>query len=688
MAMSNDSQQAAEDVRRAKFLRRINRVTPAACSIAIVVSALTLLGWATGNQRLVRVFSDGGAMVPIAALGVLACALSLLLLHPEQGQSAGRRRAGRVLAGLAALAGLTVAIDYVSPARLQFDLLLFPQALLEFSHGQPPRPSPLTAINLFLTGCALLLLNVETRRGFRPAQILALLAGLIAAQTLISYMYDRRPLLAPESTIFQITPFNTMAVQTALAFGVLSLGILYARPLRGLIASFNGDNPGSYLARRLFPAVIVAPFVVGWLGVLGQRSGLYDADYALSFVVMMTILLMMMLVAWLARALRRLELERRKALQISRENEAQFRAIFENAGLGIGVVSREGRVVRSNRALQDMLGYSADELAALQFSQFTHADDVEADVGLYGALRSGEIDSYRIEKRYIRKDGSVIWGLLTTSVARDEAGRPSVYIGTVTDISEAREAVEAQRRFTVILEATPDFVGMTDAHGNAIYLNRAGREMVGLGDEDLDGLTIPDFHPQAESEQMISVVIPIALRDGVWEGETAIVRYDGVQIPVSQVVMAHRAPSGEVEYLSTVIRDISERRRLETTQEFLLEASRTLSASLELEAVLQSVLDMSVPSQGDYCVIDLIAEGGTVARAAMKHRDPAQQQLLEQVRRFSPTPASQEGVPGVLRMAQSFMANDLDALLLRKITQNEEHYRIVERLHPTALLIV
>src|SRR5262249_8740528 len=144
--------------------------------------------------------------------------------------------------------------------------------------------------------------------------------------------------------------------------------------------------------------------------------------------------------------------------------------------------------------------------------------------------------------------------------------------------------------------------------------NQGGRKLVGLGDKNLYELMIPDFHPPAAAQLVLDVAIPQAIREGVWSGDNVILRSDGKEIPVSQVIMAHRGRSGEVEYLSTVIRDISEQRRLENTQLFLLEASRTLSASLELESVLQNVLDMSVPSQGDYCVIDLVAEGGSIAR--------------------------------------------------------------------------
>lgn len=131
------------------------------------------------------------------------------------------------------------------------------------------------------------------------------------------------------------------------------------------------------------------------------------------------------------------------------------------------------------------------------------------------------------------------------------------------EISERLAARDEQRRVSAILEATTDFVSIFDPKGKPPYLNRAGRQMLGIASaEDISQINIP-FHPTWASDLVLREGIPTALRDGVWSGETALLARDGHEIPVSQVLIAHKNASGEVEFISTVARDISERKRAE-----------------------------------------------------------------------------------------------------------------------------
>ncbi len=126
-----------------------------------------------------------------------------------------------------------------------------------------------------------------------------------------------------------------------------------------------------------------------------------------------------------------------------------------------------------------------------------------------------------------------------------------------------RQKVEAVRfRFSAILENTSDLVSTATLDGQLTYLNRAGREMVGWGPkETLDGHVIADLHPAWALGRIESVGLPAAAASGLWEGETAIVLSDGTEAPVSQVILAHRAPDGALEYYSTIMRDISGSKR-------------------------------------------------------------------------------------------------------------------------------
>ncbi|MGC9307218.1 MAG: PAS domain S-box protein, partial [Thermoplasmatota archaeon] len=138
--------------------------------------------------------------------------------------------------------------------------------------------------------------------------------------------------------------------------------------------------------------------------------------------------------------------QRKKTEQALRESEEKFRSIFTHAPIGIALVDVEGRAVISNPAFQDMLGYSEQELASMRFPEFTHPDDVDKDLEMYWEVQEGKRDEYTMGKRYIAKDGSVVWANLTMSVVRGEDGEPLWGVGLVEDITERKQVEEERQR--------------------------------------------------------------------------------------------------------------------------------------------------------------------------------------------------------------------------------------------------
>jgi PAS domain S-box-containing protein len=129
-----------------------------------------------------------------------------------------------------------------------------------------------------------------------------------------------------------------------------------------------------------------------------------------------------------------------------RGGEASFRAVFEHAAIGICVVDMDGRPTAVNAALVRMLGYTAGELAERTFPDFTHPDDVQADLHLFAELMAGSRESYHLEKRYIRADGDIVWGRLAVSLIRDNEGRPEFAVAMVEDVTELRRTEAALRQ--------------------------------------------------------------------------------------------------------------------------------------------------------------------------------------------------------------------------------------------------
>ncbi|HLX11388.1 MAG TPA: PAS domain S-box protein [Bacteroidota bacterium] len=136
-----------------------------------------------------------------------------------------------------------------------------------------------------------------------------------------------------------------------------------------------------------------------------------------------------------------LELEVRRETERKRsESEARFRTTFESAGIGIALVDMQGIPIQTNPALQRILGYSDHEFRKMPFTEFTHPDDRERDWHLYTELIEGKRDTYRIEKKYIRKDGQIVWGMLTVSLVADLKGKPLYAIGMLEDITDRKNA--------------------------------------------------------------------------------------------------------------------------------------------------------------------------------------------------------------------------------------------------------
>ena len=162
------------------------------------------------------------------------------------------------------------------------------------------------------------------------------------------------------------------------------------------------------------------------------------------------------------------------------------------------------------------------------------------------------------------------------------------------EVSERKRAEAALARLAAILEGTPDFVSSADLTGRIFYLNRAAREMVGLQPHtDITTMKISDFHPAWAGKLVSTEGLPGAIHEGSWAGESALLHRDGREIHVSQVIIAHKSANGGVEYFSTVVRDITERKEAEEalriSQQQLVETSRFAGMAEVATGVLHNV---------------------------------------------------------------------------------------------------
>lgn len=311
----------AVDLEAALASPRASRaVVPVSVSIvagiwAIGVGILVLLGWILGNETLKRVLPGLVAMNPVTALAFIACGTSLgLLAHPNLAQRG--RKVANALAAAVALVGFLKLLEVVSGWQLGIDRLLF-STRLEFTQAGalPNRMAPNTAFNFLLLGAALLCLDapIRLRRRARdiewwPFQWLAIAAACASLLAIVGYAYGA-------GYFYGVGSFIPMALHTALTFAALLMGVLYARPARGLMQIVTSYSAGGAMARRLLPAAIVLPAILGWLRLNGERMGFYSSEVGVSLFVVSVMLVFSILIWRNALALFRTDMERRQAVQ-------------------------------------------------------------------------------------------------------------------------------------------------------------------------------------------------------------------------------------------------------------------------------------------------------------------------------------------------------------------------------------
>ncbi|MCC5610711.1 PAS domain S-box protein [Nostoc sp. CHAB 5834] len=249
-----------------------------------------------------------------------------------------------------------------------------------------------------------------------------------------------------------------------------------------------------------------------------------------------------------------------------RESEERFRAMFNQAAVGITLVALDGQFLQVNPALCEITGYSHEELIQLNFQEITHPDDVEIDWENARQVLAKEISGYSLEKRYIRKDGSIVWVNLTSSVVWDDKGQPKYALG--------------------------------------------------------------------------------------------------------------------------IVEDISERKRVEATQNFLVEASTLLAASLDYEIALENVANLAVPTLADWCIVDVFQEDWSSKQIAIAIADPTKQNTLDEIRRHYPPKTKTKQLVEQLGLGISIFYPELSESNFVQMAQNEEHLQLLRSLGIRSLMVI
>jgi PAS domain S-box-containing protein len=410
----------------------------AAAAAAALAGGLALAGWILDQDALQSLVPGLVAMNPATAITFILAGASLALLEAE---TAGprRRRTGQACAAAVALVGLIQLGGCVLGRDPGLDQLLFRAELGD------NRMAPNTAMNFLLVGLALLLLDAETRRGRRPAQGLALLAAAGAFTGLIGYAYG-------VTALYGVASYIPMALNTALAFTVLAVGVLAARPDRGLMRLITSDRLGGQLARRLLPAAVGVPAILGWLGLAGEAAGLYDRSVGVALFTVASAAVLTLVVLLTTAALDRADAERRQAEAALREAAANVQDLYDHAPCGYHSLDRNGTIIAINATELRWLGCTRDEVVGrLRFTDLlTDEGRRTFQENFPRFLERGQVHDLAFD--LVRKDGTTLPVTLSATAIRDEAGQYIASRSTVVDATERRRVERAIRRLNDELE--------------------------------------------------------------------------------------------------------------------------------------------------------------------------------------------------------------------------------------------
>jgi PAS domain S-box-containing protein len=389
-------------------------------------------------------------------------------------------------------------------------------------------------------------------------------------------------------------------------------------------------------------------------------------------------------------------------------------ATFEQAAIGITHLTLDEEWISVNQRYCEITGYSREEILGLRVEHLTHPKGVPASLEFIRRIRSGELPEYKMEKRYIRKNGEVIWVHLTVSIVRSATGDPLYLVGFIEDITQRRDAESAASRslslLRATLESTADGILVVDLNGKILSFNQKMADMweipaevFACGDDQkaidaaLDKLVYPeDFMAKVrelyrDPDQASYDVLE--LKDGrTFERYSQPQRIDDV--PVGRVWsfrdITARLRADERE--RALAQEQAARAEAENSQKrasLLAEASRVLSASFDYQTTLAALVRLAVPALADYCALDIVEAEDSFERIGEAHVDPTKSKLLGEVAKFPKSAlTARHPLMRVMATGAPVLEADITPAFIRASFAEAEQRRVVEALAPRSLICV
>jgi PAS domain S-box-containing protein len=422
-------------------VRALNRFVAFASLLSLAVGLLGLIGWILDIAVFKSVIPGQVIIKPNAAIALALCGMSLWLLRstPTRSPTGLQKRAGQALASMVALVGLLSVLEHVGGWDLGIDQLVFrdENPWEAFGSVRPGLIAPITALDFLLLGLALVWLDwtiAYRSRRYQPAQLLAFVANACAIVGLLDFLIGSH------------TSYTHIALQTALTLFVLSFAVATARTDSGLGALLASSSYGGVLTRRLWPAAIVVPLLIGSGSWMAYSAGLISEWAEITFMIVAMVTLLAASTVVSGQSIERSDSERRVAESSLHRSEQELREAQRLARTGSWWWDPTTDTVTWSEGLYRIAGRDPKTPAPGfkdQADLYTTDSFARLTAALEQAVRTGM--SFELALEVVRADGALRSVTSRGEAERDAGGRVVLVRGTIHDVTEHRQAEAALR---------------------------------------------------------------------------------------------------------------------------------------------------------------------------------------------------------------------------------------------------
>jgi PAS domain S-box-containing protein len=543
---------------------------------AVAIGGYWFAAWMTGYAAAWSAHGERTMKTNLALAEMLSGAALLLLCGT--GPLTRTRRFPARLAAFAVLAiGALTLSEHLIGWNLHIDQILASEPPGASATASPNQMGLPGSVGLVLLGAGLLCLR-SRREALASYLGLAVCAiGLIPA---VGFLYRIEQL-------YDLPRLTAIVWPTVAAFIVLGSGLILARGRKSFVNLLLQDDAGGHVLRRLLPAVLLVPLILGFLRVWGERRGVFGTETGNGILVIVLVLTFSALLWQSAAHLSRVASAQRRAEDALRDTAERFRTLADNISQLAWMADEKGRIFWYNKRWHDYTGATLDEMHTQGWQKVHHPEHVQRVMERMNRCFANGTD-WEDTFPLRGKAGNYRWFLTHAIPVKDGNGAVVRWFGTHTDITEQRQAHEALHRQAALIDLTPDAIIVRDLHGTIKLWSTGAENLYGWKKEEAIGRNVEALL-RTEFPEPAAKILEHLQRERNWNGE--LVHYTrSAHMVIVQSSWHMETIDCEAEILESDV-DITSRRRLENELRLALtSAERANQAKDQFLAVLSHEL--------------------------------------------------------------------------------------------------